>query len=157
MATLIIESTMDLTEDELRQRLIEECRAQGKEFGLIVRDISGGFTNTSHYGFQAFAEHPRMVHRVNVETGEEQLVRGVDIVGTPLASINKIVATGGEPDLFNGFCGAGSGTVPQAEIAPWALSTEIEVQRSQTENRRPPILPAPFTEPRQEDQDDAGS
>jgi TldD protein len=145
MGTLIVETSEPQTYEELRERLIEVCREEGHEFGLIVHDISGGYTNTSNYGFQAFAEHPRIVYRVDAETGEEELVRGVDIVGTPLSSINKIVAMGGESDLFNGFCGAGSGTVPQAQIAPWSLSLEVEFQRSSTENRRPPLLPPPFT------------
>lgn len=148
MGTLIVAASPEemRTYEELRGRLIEVCREQGRPFGLIVRDIEGGETNTSSWGFQAFAQRPRTVHRVDVETGEETLVRGVEIVGTPLSSINKIILMGGESELFNGYCGSASGMVPQSEIAPWALSTEVEFQRSTTENRRPPLLPPPFAE-----------
>ena len=64
------------------------------------------------YGYQAFKGTPRLVYRVDVKTGKEELVRGVELVGTPLTSINKLVATGNQPRVFNGFCGAESGFVP---------------------------------------------
>ncbi|HZS35627.1 MAG TPA: TldD/PmbA family protein, partial [Polyangia bacterium] len=68
----------------------------------------------------------------------------VEMVGTPLASINKIVATSDEEGVFNGFCGAESGFVPVSTVAPAVLMSEIELQRTQKEAERPPILPPPW-------------
>ena len=45
-------------------------------------------------------------------------MRGVDIVGTPLVSLTKIMATGDTTEVFNGYCGAESGSVPVAAAAP---------------------------------------
>lgn len=133
--------------EELKARLLEEVRRANKPFGLIIRDIAGGSTNTSGYGYQAFKGATRMVYRVDPDTGEETLVRGVEVVGTPLTSINKIVAASKETNVFNGYCGAESGYVPVSAIAPALLTTEIELQRTQQSEERPPILPAPWGAP----------
>ena len=98
------------------------------------------------YGYQAFKGTPRLVYRVDVATGKQELVRGVELVGTPLSSINKLLATGDEVRAFNGFCGAESGYVPVSTVAPAILIGEIELQRVARANERSPILPAPWSE-----------
>jgi predicted Zn-dependent protease len=143
MANLLVESKRQVSEAELKKMLIAEAKRQGKPYGLIIRDISGGNTNTSTYGYQAFKGVPRMVYRVDVRDGKETLVRGVEIVGTPLSSINKIMATSGAPGVFNGFCGAESGNVPVSTVAPSTLLQEIELQRAMEGKDRPPILESP--------------
>ena len=146
MGNLILKSdpSAQLSDDALKIRLIEETKKQKKPFGLIIKDIEGGSTNTSNYGYQAFKGSPKMVYKVDLETGEETLVRGVEIVGTPLTSINKIIATSDNTGVFNGFCGAESGYVPVSTVAPAVLLTEIELQRTTQEKQRPPLLPAPY-------------
>ena len=144
MANLVVRSSRRVSEAKLKQMLLEEVRRQGKQYGLIIRDITGGSTNTSNYGFQAFKGQPRLVYRVDARTGAETLVRGVEMVGTPLASINKIVAASDTEGVFNGFCGAESGFVPVSTVAPAVLMTEIELQRSERAMERPPLLPPPF-------------
>jgi len=143
MANLMVESTKQVDDAELKRQLIAEARRQGKPYGLLIRDITGGNTNTSSYGYQAFKGVPRMVFRVDVKTGEETLVRGVEIVGTPLSAINRILVTGRKPGIFNGFCGAESGNVPVSTVAPALLLQEIELQRTQEGKDRPPLLPRP--------------
>ena len=132
-------------EAKLLELLLEEARAQKKPYALLIEDIAGGDTNTSTYGYQAFRGKPRRVFRIDVKTGKRQLVRGVEIVGTPLASINKIIATGDKPGIFNGYCGAESGYVPVSAIAPAALVRELELQRSAKATERGPVLPSPFS------------
>jgi TldD protein len=145
MANLIVESKKQVSDAELKRMLIAEAKRQGKPYGLIIRDITGGNTNTSNWGYQAFKGVPRMVYRVDVRDGKETLVRGVEIVGTPLSSINKIIATGKTQGVFNGFCGAESGNVPVSAVAPATLLREIELQRSMEGKDRPPILLSPAT------------
>lgn len=143
MANLLVESKKQVSDAELKKMLIAEAKRQGKPYGLIIRDITGGNTNTSTFGYQAFKGVPRMVYRVDVRDGKESLVRGVEIVGTPLSSINKIMATGKSQGVFNGFCGAESGHVPVSTIAPATLLQEIELQRAMEGKDRPPILESP--------------
>jgi hypothetical protein len=96
---------------------------------------------------QGFRDRPRLVYKVDPETGAETLVRGVELVGTPLISINKIVATGTETGVFNGYCGAESGYVPVSTVTPSTLLQEVELQKSSEKPQRPPILKPPFFEP----------
>ncbi len=147
MANTIVEANDEKTYSraELKQRLIEEVKKQEKDFGLIIKDITGGSTNTSGWGYQAFKGMPHQIYKVDPETGEETLVRGAELVGTPLTSIDKIVAAGEQREVFNGYCGAESGYVPVSAVSPSLLTTEIELQRSQQSKARPPILDAPWT------------
>jgi TldD protein len=144
MGNLVVRSSQQIPYAQLKAQLLEEVRKQGKPFGLILRDITGGSTNTASYGYQAFKGTPRLVYRVDAKTGEETLVRGVELVGTPLTSINKIVATSDTAGVFNGYCGAESGYVPVSTVAPAVLLTEIELQRAQRTRQRPIVLPPPW-------------
>ena len=70
-------------------------------------------------------------------------MRGGDFIGTPLTTFSRILAAGDDPEVFNGVCGAESGWVPVSAVSPSLLLEEIEVQRKEKENDRPPLLPAP--------------
>ena len=143
---LIVTSTNTVKDAELRQKFIEEIKKQGKPYGLYFDDIQGGFTLTQRAAPQAFQVIPVMVYRVYADGRPDELVRGVDIVGTPLLSLNNIVLTGDTLQVFNGVCGAESGQVPVAAAAPAMLFSEIEVQKRRRGTERPPILAPPGTE-----------
>jgi TldD protein len=147
MANLVVESSRQVSASELKRQLMAEAQRQGKPYGLVIRDITGGNTNTQSWGYQAFKGTPRLVYRVDARTGAETLVRGVELVGTPLASINRILATGDTSRVFNGYCGAESGFVPTATVAPSLLVGEIELQRVAKVLERGPVLPSPWQAP----------
>lgn len=140
---LIVESSKMVTNAQLRAKLIELIKEQHKPFGLLIDDIAGGFTFTGRGQPQAFQVLPLVVYKVFPDGQPDQLVRGVDIVGTPLAALTKIVATGDTPEVFNGYCGAESGSVPVSAASPAILTSELEVQKKESSTDRPPILPAP--------------
>jgi TldD protein len=140
---LIVTSTNTVKDSELRQKFVDEIKKQGKPYGLYFDDIQGGFTLTTRSLPQAFQVLPVMVYRVYADGRPDELVRGVDIVGTPLLSLNNIMVTGDTEQVFNGICGAESGSVPVAAAAPAMLFSEIEVQKRRKGTERPPILPAP--------------
>jgi len=143
MGNLVVEAHQSVPDAQLRAMLLDEVHRQGKPFGLIIRDISGGSTNTSSYGYQAFKGEARMVYKVDATTGKETLVRGVEVVGTPLVTISKIIAAGTHIGVFNGYCGAESGMVPVSTVAPATLFGEIELQRSAKPRTQGPVLPPP--------------
>ena len=145
---LIVQSSLTVTNAELRKKLVEEIKRQGKEFGLLIDDIAGGFTFTGRGQPQAFQVQPLVVYKVFANGRPDELVRGVDIVGTPLVSLTKILATGDTPEIFNGYCGAESGSVPVAAVAPAILISEMEVQKKETSTDKPPILPPPAHDPK---------
>lgn len=144
MSNTIIKSKTEYPEEKLKELLIEEVKRQNKPFGLLIKSMKGGETNTSSYNFQAYRATPVVIYKVDPETGEETPVRDVEIVGTPLVSINKIIATGDDYSVFNGFCGAESGYVPVSTVAPSILVSEIEFQRKSSKKEKLPLLPPPF-------------
>jgi len=142
---LIVKASNTVSNAKLKERLIAEAKAQGKQFGLYFEDISGGFTLTTRDSPQAFQVTPIMVYKVYVDGKPDELVRGVDLIGTPLTSFSKIVAASDKMEVFNGYCGAESGSVPVSAVAPSILVSEIEIEKKAKSNDRPPILPAPTT------------
>ncbi len=142
---LIVTSTKSVSDAELRKQLIEEAKKQGKAFGLYFEDISSGFAVTTRSSPQAFSVVPLVVWRVYVDGRPDELVRGVSIVGTPLAAMKRILATSDRSEVFNGECGAESGSVPVSAVAPAMLLSEMETQRQPQGTARPPILPIPGT------------
>ena len=144
MANTMVEASKTVSYPELRKELIEECKKQNKPFGLVFDDIAGGFTNTGRGGAQSFKVLPLLVYRVYTDGRPDEVVRGVDIVGTPIASLSKITAAADDPDIFNGTCGAESGWVPVSAVSPSLLLTEMEVEKSQKSQEKPPVLLPPL-------------
>jgi predicted Zn-dependent protease len=140
---LVVEPKVAVPVAELRRRLREEAQRQGKPYGLLFRDISGGFTNTARVGPQAFKVLPILVYRVWVDGRPDELVRGADLVGTPLASLSRILAASDDYQTFNGYCGAESGFVPVSATSPSLLVQQIEIERRDKGSDKPPVLPPP--------------
>ncbi|MGA2591560.1 MAG: metallopeptidase TldD-related protein [Bryobacteraceae bacterium] len=142
-SNLLVESSHAVSDAALRAMLIDEIKRQNKPYGLYFRDVTGGFTNTQRQGMQAFKVIPIVVYRVYPDRRPDELIRGADIVGTPLASFAKILATGDRPEVFNGYCGAESGNVPVSAVSPALLVSEIEIEKKNKSQDRPPLLPFP--------------
>ena len=140
---LIVTSTKSVSDAELRKLLIAEAKKQGKPYGLFFEDISSGFAVTQRNSPQAFQVIPLVVWRVYVDGRPDELVRGVSIVGTPLAAMKSILMTSDTSEVFNGECGAESGSIPVSAVAPAMLLSGIETQRQPQGTSRPPILPIP--------------
>lgn len=141
---LMVLSTRSMPYDKLRAELVELCRKQGKPFGLLFDDITGGFTTTTRGGPQAFKVQPVVVYRIYADGRSDELVRGVDIVGTPLSCFSRILATADDTAVFNGTCGAESGWVPVTAISPSILVEQIEIEKKQTSAERAPLLASPL-------------
>ncbi|MCK4657493.1 MAG: peptidase U62, partial [candidate division Zixibacteria bacterium] len=96
------------------------------------------------YGPQSFKVIPLLVRRYYADGRPPEAIRGVDIVGTPLSSFEKIAATGDDYDVFNGTCGAESGWVPVSAVSPSVLVSQLEVEKKVKEQDKPPILGPPY-------------
>jgi predicted Zn-dependent protease len=142
-SNLLVDSKKQVPEKRLREMLIEEIKRQNKPYGLYFQQVTGGYTTTQRRGLQAFTVIPLVVYRVYPDGRPDELVRGVDIVGTPLSSFAKILATSDKPEVFNGYCGAESGSVPVSAVSPALLVSEIEIQKKAHSQDRPPFLPRP--------------
>jgi predicted Zn-dependent protease len=142
-SNLVVESSKSVSSEELMNMLRDEARKQGKAFGLFFDNIEGGFTNTQRGSANAFNVLPNVVYRIYTDGRAPELVRGVDLIGTPLSAFARIAATGDKTDVFNGVCGAESGGVPVSASSPALLVSEVEVQKKAQSQETAPILPAP--------------
>jgi TldD protein len=142
-SNLQVESSKSVSREQLMNQLRDEAKRQGKPFGLLFDNIEGGFTTTGRGSPNAFNVLPNVVYRIYTDGREPELVRGVDLIGTPLAAFGKIIATDDRVDVFNGVCGAESGGVPVSASSPSLLVSEVEVQKKFQSQETRPILPAP--------------
>ena len=142
-SNLMVESSRTVTSQALVAMLKEEARRQGKPFGLLFDNIEGGFTTTGRSNPNAFNVMPNIVYRIYTDDRPPELVRGVDLIGTPLAAFGKFIAASDRIAVFNGVCGAESGSVPVSASSPELLVSEVEVQKKAQSQEGLPILPAP--------------
>ena len=142
-SNLIVESSQKFTQDELIKKLRKEAKAQGKPYSYYIKDVAGGFTNTNRYSPNAFNITPLVVYRIYTDGRPDELVRGVNLVGTPLAMFSQIAACGNEYAVFNGTCGAESGQIPVACVSPALFVKQIETQKRAKSQAQPPYLSKP--------------
>ncbi|MBU4485383.1 MAG: hypothetical protein KKD38_00505 [Candidatus Delongbacteria bacterium] len=142
-SNMFVNSRKPLSNDELRSALIAEATNQGKDFGYLFVSTVGGFTFTGRYVPNAFNVTPVEVYKIYVDGRPDELVRGVDLIGTPLSIFSNIEAAGNDYDIFTGSCGAASGSVPVTTVCPTLFVKQIETQRKDKNQTKLPILPRP--------------
>lgn len=142
-SNLIIESEKLVEMADLRKMLISECKKQKKKYGYLFMDVMGGFTTTDRFMPNAFNIFPTEVYRVYTDGRPDELVRGVDLIGTPLAMFAEIKAAGDKSEVFTGFCGAESGSIPVTAISPSLFVKRIETQKKPVTQIDKTLLPMP--------------
>ncbi len=145
-SNLIVRVAKPVPRAELKRMLLAQVKQEKKPFGLLFEDVQGGFTITGRTFPNAFNVLPILVYRIHPD-GREELVRGVDLIGTPLTAFSKIAAGDTQVAVFNGVCGADSGWVAVSAVSPGILVSQVEVQKSAKSPERRPLLPAPPMEP----------
>jgi TldD protein len=146
MGNLIVTSSNRIPYGRLRARLLDETRKAGKPYGIVVTDISGGQTITTRDLPQSFSVNLSMGYKVYADGRPDEPLRGLNLIGTPLQTFSRLLVTGDDDAVFNGTCGAESGWVPVAAISPSLLFSEMETEKVQKSNARPPVLKPPFTD-----------
>ncbi len=142
-SNLIVETAKPYTDEQLKKMLIAEAKKQGKKYGYFFGRVRGGFTMTGRFTPNSFNVTPLEVYRVFVDGRPDELVRGVDLVGTPLAMFSQVQAAGDTPGNFAGTCGAESGGIPAGCCSPALFIKQIEMQKKDKSQNRPPILERP--------------
>jgi TldD protein len=145
-SNLIIKTKNSTNEAAMRKILIKECKKQGKAYGYYIKEVYGGFTTTDLFSSQVFNIIPTIVYRVYVDGRPDELVRGVNFIGTPLTVFSEIIASGDKYEVFNGFCGAESGNIPVSTVSPSFLIKKIETQRIPETKAVIPSLQSPIEE-----------
>src|ERR1051326_4815676 len=142
-SNLLVTASTTVTPEQLKGMLMDEVKRRNLKYGLYFEDIAGGFTSVGRCVPNYFSVIPTIEYRIYPD-GHEELVRGVDLIGTALTAFNKILAADNRMEAFNGMCGAESGFVPVAVGGPGLLFSEVEVQKKPKSQELSPILAPPF-------------
>ena len=145
-SNLVVESRKQLTEKELRKKLIAECKKENKPYGYLFDQVVGGFTLTNRYTPNVFNVKPTVVYKIYVDGRPDEMVRGLNFIGTPLAIFSEVEATGDSIGMFTGYCGAESGTIPVTAVSPSLYIKKIETQKQPESYGQMPLLPRPDVE-----------
>jgi TldD protein len=143
MGNTVVETSAPVPRKKLREDLVAMARKEGLPYAYIVDEIEGGFTMTGRVTPNAFNVRASTVWRVWTDGRPDELVRGLDLVGTPLVAFENLLAAGDDPAVFNGVCGSDSGWVPVSGVAPSVLFSRLEFQLKEKGQERPPLLPKP--------------
>jgi predicted Zn-dependent protease len=142
-SNLMVETDQPQTIEEMRKELIKLAKEQDKPYGYLFDEVVGGFTTTGRYSPNAFNVTPTIVYRIYTDGRPDELVRGVNLIGTPLSMFSQITQAGGKSEIFNGICGAESGNIPVSATSPMLLVNQIETQKKAKSTERSIILPRP--------------
>ena len=125
IGNLIVEPKQPLSTEELKKKLIEMCKQENKPYGYYVETLSG--------------YDPRLLYRVYVDDGHEELVRGAVFNELDVRTLrNDLVAAGDDPLVSNR-----EGAIPTTVICPSVLFDELEVKRTDQKNAKLPEYPPP--------------
>ncbi len=111
---------------ELKAKLIQMCKDQGKPYAYRVETF-GGLTS------------PRLLYRVWANDGHEELVRGALLNELDIRGLrNDLVAVGNDQFVSNR-----AGNIPGTVISPSMLFDELEIRRDDRAKSKLPEYPAP--------------
>ena len=144
MGVLLAETDQGLSPSELKQVLLDEIRQQDAPYGIRIIEATSGETATDAYNFQAFMGEVTLAAKVYPD-GREEIVRGVNFVGTPLNAVRGILAAGDRYEIDNAWCGAESGYVPVSTVSPALVVSELELQSKPDTPYTPYTFPTPFS------------
>jgi TldD protein len=147
MGNTLVTTSQPLPMAELRKKMLAQLKAQNLPYGYVVDEIEGGFTMTGRVTPNAFNVRASSTWRVYADGRPDELVRGIDLVGTPLVAFHNLIAAGDDPAVFNGVCGSDSGWVPVSAVAPSILFSRLEFQLKEKGEERPPLLVKPTANP----------
>ncbi len=126
LGVLLFKSAEPETAKELQEKLRQMASDEGQPYGYRVETLGPG-------------NSPRLLYRVYVKDGHEELVRGAVFNELDVRSLrNDLSAMGDDPLVSNRM-----GGLPQTIICPSLLFDELEVKRADTTKEKLPEYPAP--------------
>jgi TldD protein len=168
-SNLVLTSSKALSTDALKKKFLDECKQDGREWCLLVREMDNPAVGIEHQdervdeiesmaaGASSGERVPLAVFRVNVADGSEELLRPGHLLGMNLRELRDAIGFGNDAALFsysqsqeNGIAGtalAAFGTsengVPSTVTAPSILFPDVEGREARGEMRRQPLVPPP--------------
>jgi len=126
ISNLIFSASNGVPFEELKKKLIQMCKDQGRPYGYYVETTGVRLA-------------PRLIWRVYVSDGHMELVRGAVFNQLDTRTLrNNIVAAGSDEYVYNR-----SEPLPSAIVAPSLLFDDLEIQRANRTREKLPTYPAP--------------
>jgi predicted Zn-dependent protease len=170
IGNLLIESEDGKTYQQLKDELIQLCKDQEMDFGLVVKTLDDpSLTDADEEEMPLYMSQdseaqltpPIMMYRINVKTGKEELVRGITFSELSVSDLKYITSVGKDSYVLNRFVspggnligsifmyyasrGQGSMGVPVSVVAPSLLFEELEFKKSAATRKKPPVMSRPF-------------
>jgi predicted Zn-dependent protease len=157
---LFVTARQTVPEAELKKQLLEICRAQDREFGVIIRkldfpsaasreDLQNMLSGQGQE--QRPSSFPIAVYKVYVADGREEPVRGVRFAGLSVRTLKDIIAAGDQAYVFDYIDSGspfavmeGSYGAETSVIAPSFLVEDVELKGGEEQRPRLPVVPHPY-------------
>jgi predicted Zn-dependent protease len=132
LGNLILTGSQTISRAEMKKKMIDLCRQQGKPYGYILRTV----VSSNLY--------PLLLYRAYADDGREELVRGAVFQELDARALrNDLIAVGNDPEVSNTASG-----IPTSVISPSLLFDELEVKRAETgKEKLPEYSPPPLISP----------
>lgn len=125
-SNLFITSSEPLDKDQLKQKFMESCKNRGMKYCYRVETLSPRMG-------------PRLLYRVYIDDGHEELVRGARFDQLDTRAIrNDLMALGNDVEAFNSLT-----PMPCSVVVPSLLFGELEVKRANAPKEKLPQYPPP--------------
>jgi predicted Zn-dependent protease len=128
LGNLVVRSSDAVPAEELKKKFLALCKDRGLEYGYYAETMGG-------------ARAPRLIYRMWVKDGHQELVRGALFGDLDQRSMRSgIVAAGNDAYVENEIQ-----TIPRSVVAPSILFDDLEVKRQTSNKDKLPEYPAPET------------
>jgi predicted Zn-dependent protease len=142
IGNLFVTPSSTISPNKMKRRLRAEARDFGLDHGILIRRINEG-RNRSEGNLLAA---PILVYEVDVETGDERLVRDARFHAVTLRALRDIIAASNEQHVYN-LAQPGpfrSSAASRASIVhPSILIGEMELVKTESKPTKPPYLKHP--------------
>lgn len=139
IGNLVLEPRGGVTRAALRKKLLEQVKAEGGKYGLVVQALEPRDYSTGGMAPPA----TQRVLRLYLD-GREEWVRGAELHQMTPRDLKDVLATGNSPAVFT-FHPMVGGAVPGAAsvASPDLLLEDVEIRRPSMAHELPPVLPRP--------------
>lgn len=142
IGNLIVSPSATVPVEKMKDMLRTEAKAFGLDYGLVVRRISRERNQENDELLSA----PVLVYQVDVDTGEEELVRDARFSAVTMRALRDIIAASSEQYVSNlAKPGPYGGGATRASIVhPSVLLSEMELTETERKPSKPPYMKHPF-------------
>jgi TldD protein len=135
VSNLIISAKQAKNYQDLKQALIQLCRAERLQYGLLIKAMEPSGSGSMGIPF--------LTYKVYVSDGREELIRGANAGTLAVQSLRHIQAAGDDSFVANRLLGVRGAETPVSVVAPSVLIEEMDLKRPSGAQQKPALLTPP--------------